>query len=460
MAELRAVLVGFEPDFPAAVHELGTTPVARIATRPHPPSGSCEFIAARDFVRYNKIVGAEPPVSEEVRAKARDLCFSAFVQCANRYANTNAQINDPGDYDLLFDRALAQARKLINRCSANTLVFSSMPHRCATVALLGYARATGMQTAVCIESPFPNLFWIVNDWRDTGTFSVSRRGTPNPIDTSPPKQMPFYMRGIASSGTKTRRALLKYAEFSLRYLLTPFMLLRKDGQQQVNRVLGELRESVQMLYYGSRRRDAGNVALEELPLKFVYFPLHLQPEMVTDVLGDCYRNQLLALLRLRELAPDDVFIVVKENPKQTGLIRSPLFWERLSTIPNLLFVDDQTSSFELVNRAMLTATVTGTAGWEALCSGRPALAFGYAFWRNLPGAFSIFDEPDWAQIESFSFNRRAFEKGVEEMSRHAYQGVADERYAAIVEGYSAKGNAAKLAKAIAEHLDLAPAADR
>lgn len=460
MAERRAILVGFEPNFPAALSMTGITPVVRIAAHAHPQDGTCEYVAANDFVRYRRAYEPGTPISETLRNKAREICFEAFIQCADRYANTNAMINDIGDYELLFDRALIQARETIERLDANVLLFSNVPHRCATVALLGYARAAGITTAICLETPFPNMFWIIEHWRDAGQFSSSRLGNRHQIDTSPPEQMPFYMNRIASQRSKSVRALLKYCEFSLRYLLTPFMLPQGAGQQRVNRILGELRNSVQMLHYNSRLRRATAASMADLPQKFVYFPLHLQPEMVTDILGGRYRNQLLALLRLRELVPDEIPIVVKENPKQNGLMRSPLFWERLSTIPNLVMVEDRTSSIELVRRAFLTATVTGTAGWEALCSGQMALAFGYAFWRELPGAYYIGDSPSWDAIEAYRFDRSKFEHAVAELSRYAHVGVTDPDYIEAVEGFSPEENSKKLAQSIIEHLDFNQTVDR
>ena len=37
------------------------------------------------------------------------------------------------------------------------------------------------------------------------------------------------------------------------------------------------------------------------------------------------------------------------------------------------------------------ATITGTAGWEALFLGKPSIVFGRAFYRDAPGAIAVED---------------------------------------------------------------------
>jgi hypothetical protein len=45
------------------------------------------------------------------------------------------------------------------------------------------------------------------------------------------------------------------------------------------------------------------------------------------------------------------------------------------------------SSFELIDHAQAVASVTGTAGWEAVVRGVPAMVFGNAWYRNCEGVF-------------------------------------------------------------------------
>ena len=108
----------------------------------------------------------------------------------------------------------------------------------------------------------------------------------------------------------------------------------------------------------------------DLTKKFVYYPLHLQPEMTTSTLGDQYSDQLLAVERTAEMIPDDWQIYVKENPKQTGQMRSPMFFHRLRRIKNVHFLSSHADTHELTDHAAFVATVTGTVGWEAICKGK------------------------------------------------------------------------------------------
>lgn len=145
---------------------------------------------------------------------------------------------------------------------------------------------------------------------------------------------------------------------------------------------------------------------------YVYFPLHLQPEMTTDTIGGIYTDQLLALEQLRRILPIDWKIYVKENPKQKSYKRGKEFFNRLSTIPDTILLDRTVDTYKLTASAKFVATITGTAAWEAVSGGKPALVFGHNWYDELPGIFHYHDDINANEIASFHIDHKKLEAKV------------------------------------------------
>jgi hypothetical protein len=121
--------------------------------------------------------------------------------------------------------------------------------------------------------------------------------------------------------------------------------------------------------------DVGDIA--ELPKRFVYYPLHFTPEASINTPAPFYVDQLRAIDALRLAMPNGCILVVKEHPACLP-IRRPSFLRKLRRLPGVRVAKVSMSSLELVKRAALTATVTGTAALEAFLLGRPAILLGPA----------------------------------------------------------------------------------
>lgn len=147
--------------------------------------------------------------------------------------------------------------------------------------------------------------------------------------------------------------------------------------------------------------------------KYVYFPLHLQPEMTTDTLGGIYYDQLLAIEKLRKILPNDWYIYVKENPKQTAYMRGTRFFERLSQIKNIRLLNKDINTYDIMQKCQFVATITGTAGWEAITGGKSALVFGLAWYRYMSGV-SIFE--DKINLEDIMNNK----PDIDELKKEAF----------------------------------------
>ncbi|MGL5271453.1 MAG: hypothetical protein ACRC7I_13200 [Selenomonadaceae bacterium] len=157
--------------------------------------------------------------------------------------------------------------------------------------------------------------------------------------------------------------------------------------------------------------------------KYVYFPLHFQPELSTDSLGGKYSDQLLAIERLSALLPPEWVIYVKDNPKQSYYKRSTVFFKRLFSIENVKLVSYQVNTYDLISKAQFVATITGTAGWEAISGGKNALVFGYAWYRSLPGVFEYNENFRLQDILEYSIDHPFLESKYNELYNSLYDGV-------------------------------------
>jgi hypothetical protein len=108
---------------------------------------------------------------------------------------------------------------------------------------------------------------------------------------------------------------------------------------------------------------------------FVFYPLHVDPEAATMVLSPMHTDQLAVIEALSKSLPLGMRLVVKEHEPMLGQ-RPNGFYERLARIPGVVLASPRDSGTALVKEAALTATITGTAGWEAILLGKPALLIG------------------------------------------------------------------------------------
>jgi capsule polysaccharide modification protein KpsS len=138
--------------------------------------------------------------------------------------------------------------------------------------------------------------------------------------------------------------------------------------------------------------------------------------MTTAAIGGKFDDQALLLEELRAWLPKNVWIVVKENPKQgtrfprtaARIYRNEDFFKRIAELERVVIVPQQVPSAYLIDRSELVATVTGTAGFEALLKGKNCLVFGYAWYRKFEGVTEWDPKRTFAEATS-GVNRQQFE---------------------------------------------------
>ena len=152
---------------------------------------------------------------------------------------------------------------------------------------------------------------------------------------------------------------------------------------------GTARKTKQALEFYDR-----HAVVPDYKMPYIYHALHYQPEATTAPLAGPFVDQILIT---EILSRAGVPVYVKEHPHMSKN-RSVEYYARLLNIPSVQLVSRRESTYKLIDNARAVATATGTAGWEAILRGKPALVFGNIFWQHAPGAFSIGSVADLEEV--------------------------------------------------------------
>tara|TARA_B100001248_G_scaffold102868_1_gene76598 strand:- start:14286 stop:15767 length:1482 start_codon:yes stop_codon:yes gene_type:complete len=136
--------------------------------------------------------------------------------------------------------------------------------------------------------------------------------------------------------------------------------------------------------------------------KFLYFPLHYEPERTSNPDGGFFHDQFLVLTSLRKFLPDEIDIVVKEHPSQLYFNmrgsrgRSPLFYNLIKNIKGIKLVKSSFDSIELINKSEFIATISGSVAVEASILGKKAITFGSTWYKGCPNVYQ------WDELSSYN----------------------------------------------------------
>jgi hypothetical protein len=110
--------------------------------------------------------------------------------------------------------------------------------------------------------------------------------------------------------------------------------------------------------------------------KYIYYPLHVNPEYSTNFQGTMWMDQAYTIEQLSKSVPVDWLVYVKEHPAMLiARVRPDEFYARIKKFPNVRMASIGIDSHEMIIGSQMVAIVTGTTGWEAILRGKPVLQF-------------------------------------------------------------------------------------
>ena len=132
--------------------------------------------------------------------------------------------------------------------------------------------------------------------------------------------------------------------------------------------------------------------------KFIYVPLQVQPELTSSPLGDMFVDQILMIETLSASLPLEWIIYVKEHPIQwlrRGICftwyRYQGYYKKIAKLKNVQLIPIKTDTYTLINKSQIVAVITGTVAWEAILRSKPAMVFGYPWYRDCSEIFRVKD---------------------------------------------------------------------
>lgn len=323
------------------------------------------------------------------------------------------------------------------------VMFAVPPHYGPDYLLYVAARMLGIETVLCHQSLFPNRFFYSKEMEDMGHY---RHAAPQALDE--PFSIPqgfrkelFYMTNVKIPKTRPVGSLVND--------LRKHLFKKTQKPLSLSGIFQKFTESRQ--HQQALKNPPTSPASLENP--YVYFPLQLQPEMTTSALGRGFSDQLTAIECISQIIPEDWAILVKENPKQGYRQRGIHFFDRLAKIRNAVYVDRKISTYALMENARFISTVTGTAGWEAISGGKPALVFGQPWYSGLPGVATYKPGIKLDDFLNQDFSHSDLVAAFNQRMTHTRKGVLDPHYERIVPSFSEEENTRALASFLFEIIE-------
>lgn len=220
-------------------------------------------------------------------------------------------------------------------------------------------------------------------------FSEARRDAKEYIqkfrDKDLTKSTPHNKNNIKQKIRKFALAAPRYLRYSYLYNISSHSNIQKNDLTRPS-TLKRVSNDMKQIYRNYRIKYTDVFDRFSNENKFVYFPLHLQPEYSTMLLAPMHLNQIEVIRKISRSIPINYKLYVKEHPhmiKYRGW-RNLDYYKEIRNIPNVELLDPYMSSQRLIKQSEMVATITGTAGLEALFHEKPVIVFGDPHYKKVP----------------------------------------------------------------------------
>lgn len=366
-----------------------------------------------------------------------------------------------------YNRLLSYWIKQIDQLNPDIVIFGSSPHLINDFVLYTVAKEQNIETIIFRHTSLPETFYLTESIDEGPNLPQKIDSTNSEIPQDIKSYLsrlkmdyssgePSYMRetdtgvGLMSVVDTLKTHFIPSSKDRFKELIFNKNILRWTVSANIKYGSDKIENSaeinwikwlyflVKSRYYLRNLKESYNTKTSppSFSEEYIYFPLHYQPERTTSPEGGHYVDQTIVANMLSKVASDQL-VYIKEHPSQFDpqlkgqLGRRKWQYDDLLTHKNIRLVPVGTDPYELIDNAVAVATVTGTAGWEAINRATPAITFGSAWYRDAPGVYKIDTYSDLKEsMESIrglnTWNRKDIEEYVQKIISASYQGKINE----------------------------------
>ena len=344
-------------------------------------------------------------------------CESLFFSTLDRCSTEKRSITEDKSYFedlLLFFKSFFESKQDITH-----IFFPSTPHFPLEIVLFYVSKYFSIKSIILNRTDFNNKFFFREDWRHIHHFNKNiKYNSVIPFDFTKGKQESGFVK-YSNKLNESSKDNFKVESNPFKLLLSYYKLFkisinyfkgRKDSSiYYLNKRTTWLDIFISIIKRFKKDRSLkvlyGKLIKEpDLTNEYIYFPLHFQPERSTDPEGLHFSNQLTTIHFLRDTIPSNIFLYIKEHPRQfdninfpdlrKNLYRNENFYKKISSLENTELISINKHSDIMIEKSIAVVTLTGSSGWQAIKKLKPTLIFGYPWYANFKGCFHIKTKSD------------------------------------------------------------------
>lgn len=290
-----------------------------------------------------------------------------------------------------------------------------IPHESYYSVIYYLCKFMNIQTILLCPLSIKDCFTLIEDWRKPYLYLEGRESDSNEslglskafndfVNDLDKSKYPWYMIEPALNLNKNKLAItlgriLSKNKKSIKLLESILTSRYNESLSFIgNKYTKDFKDYLIDFVFDTYYESVCNISCSDFIIgeeeRYIYLPLHYQPECTTLPLGDFFEDQELIIEWLSSFLNNSTWLYVKEHPLQTYEINNSRyrcieFYKRILELPRVKLISRRYNSYDLIKNSICVATVTGTVTMEALYYEKPVLFFGYHVYQCAPGVYTI-----------------------------------------------------------------------